>query len=190
MERFKGIFALLLVSSLALAGCGAGTVVSIKQGMYNPAIETANLGAYKGKLVYFPSVTNEANDTSIWDYYSVDKKYYYEATPSLQTYVWDCFVKAFNRIGVRASATPWGPDTPNVKELTIVLNSVTDQKFVFTATLNTLGKSPFQKQYTVEAEPTKSTDLKELEARSYRLIDSAFLTMVTDADFRKAFLKS
>lgn len=187
MGRVMGLTALVCVFCLAIAGCGpGGTKVVIQQGLYNPAVDAPNLAAYKGKAVYFPSVTNQANDTTIWSYYSADKKYYYEATPALQTYVWDCFVKAFNRIGVRALATPAMEST---KELNVILNSVTDQKLVFSVTLTPLGESAFQKQFTVEAPPVETSDLKELEMRSYRLIDSAFLTMVTDPEFRKAFLK-
>jgi len=187
MRRVVGLAALVTFFCLAVAGCGAGgTKVVIQQGVYNPAVDAPNLAAYKGKIIYFPSVTNQANDTTVWAYYSADKKYYYEATPSLQTYVWDCFVKAFNRIGVRALAMPV-MESP--KELNVVLNSVTDQKFVFSATLTTPGETSFQKQYTVDAPPTAATDLKALETRSYKLVDAAFLAMVTDSDFRKAFLK-
>ena len=190
MKRFMGLAALLTVFSLAVGGCVAGgTKVVILQDMYNPAVDTSNLAAYKGRTVYFPGVTNQANDTTIWSYSSVDKKYYYEATPSLQTYFWDCFHKAFTRIGVRVLATPWTPGTEAAKELNVILNSVTDQKLVFNVTLVVPGEQSFQKQYTVEAPPTDTADLKELEKRSYKLVDSAFLAMVNDADFRKVFLK-
>ncbi len=190
MRRIAGTSALLFVFFLMTAGCGGGgTKVVIQQGVYNPAVGAPNLAVYKGKTVYFPSFTNQANNTGIWHYYSADKKYYYEAAPSLQTYFWDCFSKAFTRIGVRVLATPWSPGTESAKELNIVLNSATDEKVVFSVTLVIPGKSSFQKQYTVEAPPAATDDLAELEKRSYRLVDSAFLAMVTDPDFKKEFLK-
>ena len=51
------------------------------------------------------------------------------------------------------------------------------------------GESTFQKEYTVESPPAGTTDLAELEKRSYRLADAAFTAMVGDPGFRKAFLK-
>lgn len=190
MGRFvcKGV--LLFACFLAMTGCPrGGTKVFIKQTSYNPSFATANLSAYKGKTLYFSSVTNNAANTSIWDYYSVDSQYAYEATPALQTYFWDCFVKSFNRIGVRALAYPWTAGTETAPELQIVLNSVSDQKFVFTANLIKPGESTFQKEFTVEAPPAGTADLAELEKRSYRLVDDAFMAMVGDPGFRKAFLK-
>jgi hypothetical protein len=189
MGRIFGKAILLFACFLALTGCRGGTKVFIKQTSYNPSFATANLSAYKGKALYFSYVTNNAANTSIWDYYSADTKYAYEASPALQTYFWDCFVKSFNRIGVitLASAGPAGTET--TPELQIVLNSVSDQKFVFTANLIKPGESTFQKEFTVETPPAGTADLAELEKRSYRLVDDAFMAMVGDPAFRKAFLK-
>jgi hypothetical protein len=190
MGRTIGKAVLLFACFLALTGCPqGGTKVFLKQTSYNPSFETANLSAYNGKPLYFSSVTNNAANTSIWDYYSADSKYAYEATPALQTYFWDCFVKSFNRIGVRALPSPWSMGTDTAPELQIFLNSVTDRKFVFTVNLIRPGESTFQKEYTVESPPAGTTDPAELEKRGYRLVDDAFLAMVGDPGFRNAFLK-
>jgi hypothetical protein len=190
MGRIFGKVVLLFACFLALTGCpGGGTKVFIKQTSYNPSFETANLSAYKGKTLYFSSVTNNAANTSIWDYYSADSKYAYEASPALQTYFWDCFVKSFNRIGVTALASPWTAGTQTAPELQIVLNSVSDQKFVFSVNLIKPGQPTFQQEYTVESPPAGTADLAELEQRGYRLVDAAFTAMVGDPEFRKAFLK-
>jgi hypothetical protein len=182
--------ALLFACFLALTGCPWGrTKVFIKQTSYNPSFATANLSAYKGKTLYFSSVTNNAANTSIWDYYSADSLYAYEATPSLHSYFWDCFIKSFNRIGVRTLVTPWSAGTETAPELQIVLNSVSDLKFVFSVNLIKPGESTYQKEYTVESPPAGTADLAELEKRGYRLVDAAFTAMVGDPEFRKAFLK-
>jgi len=181
---------LLVACFLALTGCPrGGTKVFIKQTSYNPSFETANLSAYKGKTLYFSSVTNNAANTSIWDYYSTDSQYAYEASPSLQTYFWDCFIKSFHRIGVKTLVTPWSAGTETAPELQIVLNSVSDQKFVFSVNLIKPGQSTFQKEYTVESPPAGTADPAALEKRGYRLVDAAFAEMVGDPWFRKAFLK-
>jgi hypothetical protein len=190
MGRIFGKAVLLFACCLALTGCPrGGTKVFIKQTVYNPSFETANLSAYKGKTLYFSSVSNNAANTSIWDYYSTDSLYAYEASPSLQTYFWDCFIKSFNRIGVKTLVTPWSAGTEAAPELQIVLNSVSDQKFVFSVNLLKPGESTFQKEFTVESPPAGTADLAELEKRGYRLVDAAFTTMVGDPGFRKAFLK-
>ena len=190
MGRFFGKAALLFACCLALTGCPrGGTKVFIKQTSYNPSFGTANLSAYKGKTLYFSSVTNNAANTSIWDYYSTDSQYAYEASPSLHTYFWDCFIKSFNQIGVRTLVTPWSAGTETAPELQIVLNSVSDQKFVFSVNLLKPGESAFQKEFTVESPPAGTADIAELEKRGYRLVDAAFMAMVGDPGFRKAFLK-
>ena len=191
MGRIACKAVLLFACFLALTGCpgGGGTKVFIKQTSYNPSFQTANLSALKGKTLYFSSVSNNAANTSIWDYYSTDSKYAYEASPSLQTYFWDCFIKSFNRIGVKTLVTPWSAGTDTAPELQIVLTSVSDIKLVFSVTLIKPGDSTFQKEYTVESPPAGTADLAELEKRGYRLVDAAFTAMAGDPDFRKAFLK-
>ncbi|MFA6148347.1 MAG: hypothetical protein WC899_09075 [bacterium] len=191
MGKFFGKAVLLFACALMLTGCPmqGGTKVFIKQTSYNPSFATANLSAYKGKTLYFSSVTNNAANTSIWDYYSTDSKFAYEATPSLQTYFWDCFIKSFHRIGVKTLVTPWSPGTETASELQIVMNSITDQKFVFTVNLLKPGESTFQKEFTVEASPAGTADPSELEKRGYRLVDEAFMAMIGDPGFRKAFLR-
>jgi hypothetical protein len=190
MGKIFGKAFLLFACFLTLTGCPVGkTKVFIKQTSYNPSFETANLSAYKGKVLYFSSVTNNAANTSIWDYYSTDSKYAYEASPALQTYFWDCFTKSFNRIGVTTLASPWTGGTGPVPELQIVLNSVSDQKFVFSVSLIMAGQSTYQQEYTVESPPADTADLAELEKRGYRLVDAAFTSMIGDPGFRKAFLK-
>ena len=191
MRRSFGTAVLLFACILALTGCprGGGTKVYIHQTTYNPSFGTANLSGYKGKTLYFSYVTNNAANTSIWDYYSTDSQFAYEAAPSLQTYFWDCFAKSFNYIGVNVLVTPWSVGTQTAPELQIVLNSVTDQKFDFTVNLLKPGESTFQKVFSVEAPPAGTADPAELEKRGYRLVDAAFVAMVGDPGFRKAFLR-
>jgi hypothetical protein len=161
----------------------AGTKVVIRQDLYAPSFAAKDLSAYKGKSVYFPAVTNNANNTSIWNYYSPGSDVYYEATPALQTYFWDCFAKDFNWIGVKLA-----PDATAAPHLEVIMNSVTDQEFKFQVILLGPGKPPFRKDYTVTMAPTKEKDPAQLEKRGYQLVDAAFMAMVGDADFRKAFL--
>ncbi len=188
MRRFMSVVPLLFVFSLA-AGCAANvTKVPLLQSSYNPTLDAADLSGYKGKTVIFPYVTNNANDTGTWNYYSDDKKFSYEMMPGLDIYFWDCFVNAFSRIGVRAVAAPL-PGFEKSKELQITLLSFTDRKLLYTVRLNKPGEASFTKQFTVEAPAPTTTVVAELENRAYRFMDSAFLALVTDAEFKKSFLQ-
>lgn len=167
-----------------MSGCRpAGTKVVVRQDLYAPSFEAKNLSAYKGKSVYLSAVTNNASNTSIWNYYSPGSDVYYEATPALQTYFWDCFIKDFNWIGVKMAS-----DASQAPNMEVIMNSITDQEFKFHVILLSPGKAPFRKDYTVTMPPAKDKDPAQLEKRGYQLVDASFMTIVGDADFRKAFL--
>lgn len=173
---------------LAVAGLvacrAAGTKVVIRQELYVPSFKAENLSAYKGTKVYLSSVNNEANNTSIWNYYSPGSAVYYEATPALRTYFWDCFIKDFNWIGVKMASD--ASEAPNME---VVMTSITDQELKFRVILLAPGRSPFRKDYTVTMAPTQETDPAKLEQRGYRLVDEAFTAIVRDPEFQKAFLR-
>jgi len=187
--KMRAIFrkSVVVCACLAVAGLvacrAAGTKVVIRQDIYMPSFANENLSAYKGTSVYLSAVTNNANNTSIWNYYSPGSAVYYEATPALQTYFWDCFIKDFNWIGVKTASDSSG--APNME---IIMTSITDQEFRFQVILLPPGKSPFRKDYTVTMSPTQDTDPAKLEQRGYRLVDAAFTAIVRDPEFKKAFL--
>lgn len=165
-------------------GCrAAGTKVVVRQDLYTPSFAPKNLSAYKGKSVYLSAVTNNASNTSIWNYYSPGSDVYYEATPALQTYFWDCFIKDFNWIGVKTAS-----DASSAPNMEVIMNSITDQEFKFNVILLVPGKQPFRKDYTVKMPPTQDKDPAKLEKRGYELVDASFMAIVGDADFQKAFL--
>jgi hypothetical protein len=170
--------------ALTAAGCkGRGLKIDLKQASYTPAFEMSGMGGYKGKSVYISGITNNAANTSIWNYYSTTSNTYYEAWPSLQSYFWDCFVKAFNRIGVNVAA-----DAANVPDFSLSFSSISAQELLFEVTLSRVGEAPFRKQYKVAAPPAQGVDPAALENRGYGQVDHAFAAIVSDPDFRRAFL--
>ena len=72
--------------------------------------------------------TTRSPNTGIWNYYSATSNVYYEAMPTLHGYIWDCFVKAFERIGVKVAA-----DAANAPDLGIAFTSISAQEMVFDA---------------------------------------------------------
>ncbi len=186
MKRFFGKSSLLLACTLALTVTGCrGVRIDLKQASYAPAFDTADLAGYKGKTVFVSDIANNARGTTIWDYYSGTSRTYYEAWPTLRTYFWDCFVKAFDRVGVTIA-----PDAQNAPDFSVSFTSISDQELVFDVVLARAGEAPFKKQYKVETPPPDAAaDPAALENRGYRQIDQAFTAVVADPDFRKAFLK-
>jgi hypothetical protein len=186
MKR-KPVTALLLLAcllTLAASGCkGAGVKIDLKQASYAPGFDTAGLAAYQGKSVFISDIANNAPNTSIWNYYSTTSTVYYEAMPTLHGYIWDCFVKAFERIGVKVAA-----DAANAPDLSLAFTSISAQEMVFDVVLSRTGEAPFRKQYKVAAPPARGVDPAALENRGYGQVDEAFFSIVSDPDFRRAFL--
>jgi len=79
--RMCFVVSLFLVLAVAILGC-QGVKVPFSQGVKVPldnykASFSGGYEAYKGKRVYLMNFDNQANDTSVWRYYSPDKKFGY-----------------------------------------------------------------------------------------------------------------
>jgi len=61
-----------IIISIIIIGC----TVKVPLSNYNPVF-TGDYSGYKGKRVLFENFDNQAKDTSIWHYYSLDKKFNY-----------------------------------------------------------------------------------------------------------------
>jgi hypothetical protein len=183
----KPVAALLLLACLlplAAAGCrGAGVKIDLKQASYVPGFDASELAAYNGKRVFISDIANNAPDTSIWNYYSTTSNIYYEAMPTLHGYVWDCFVKAFDRIGVKVA-----DDATDAPDFSLAFTSINAQQMAFDVVLARPGKAPFRKGFKVPAPAALGVDPAALENRGYGQVDEAFHAIVSDPEFRKAFL--
>jgi hypothetical protein len=177
---------ILLACALAFAATGCrGMRIDLKQASYAPAFDAAELKAYKGKSVFIYDIANNASGTSLWDYYSPTTRNYYEAWPTMRTYFWDCFVKAFNLAGVTVAA-----DGAGAPSFSLSFTTLNEEEMVFDVNLAHAGSAPFVKNYKVSTPPADpKADPASLEKRAYRQVDAAFLAVMTDPDFRKAFLK-
>lgn len=196
-----------LVTTLCLFGCaGGGMKVAVKQDNYSPGFRSSDMGRVKGKTVIMNNFINQAGNTTSWGYYSVDKKVIYEAPVHLESYLWYCFQKAFQHTGIKVLdqtyggyAHPyhpywWGAAPPpraqaprGVLEFQLVLTSMNDQECKFQILLFKNGETKLQKDYAVTVPPSSSADPKELEKRSYRMIDQMVTSVFKDRDFQKAF---
>ena len=199
---------LFCIIGLFLVGCGAaGSKILIKQGKYSPAFSSGDYSRYKGKRLILSSFTNQAQNTKTWSYNSADNKYMYEGDAHLESYYWYCFSKAFKHVGVKLIdyAYTGGPrpyhhgywgwgyapgDTRasrGVPEFQLTLTSMTDQVFSFKVYLFKNGVTKLEKAFTVKMAPASTTNVADLEKRSYRMVDLAFTTILKDKDFQRVF---
>jgi hypothetical protein len=196
-----------IAAAFLMFGCAAGSKVTMKQESYTPGFRSADFGRYKGKTVILDNFINQATNTKTWGYNSADNKVYYEATTHLESYLWYCFQKAFQQMGMKVYDQTYGgywhpyhpywwgaappPRAPvavkGATEFQLILTSMTDQEAKFQVLLLKNGENKLQKDYTVTVKPVSSQDTKELEKGAYKLIDQMIITVFKDREFLSAF---
>jgi len=179
---FCAIFAFCTV---AQAG---SDVVLIKN--YSPKFK-ADLSAYKDTRIYLMNFDNQARDTSMWSYFSPDKKFSYSGTSWIHNYFWYSFEKALIGLGMFVSNKD-RPD-PYAPAVWMTLKSVTDARFVVEVNIQKyVYGTLLTKVYAVTGEDVKPEErkLEYLEKRAYEMTDKLFEMILTDPEFKNAFLKS
>ncbi len=205
---FQVCYIVCLVSAFLLMGCAAGSKVTMKQENYTPGFRSADFGRYKGKTVILDNFINQAANTKTWGYNSADNKVYYEATTHLESYLWYCFQKAFQQMGMKVYDQTYGgywhpyhpywwgaaPPPPRAQaavkgatEFQLILTSMTDREAKFQVLLLKNGENKLQKDYTATVQPVSSQDANVLEKGAYKLVDQMITTIFKDRDFQKVF---
>lgn len=187
------IFSGILISFFI--ACGSSQYVYVQQDKYKPGFSADDYKDYKGKSILLNSFSNKAQNTSTFYYYSNDKKICYEGSPSLQSYIWYCFLKAFMYTGVTVQepqqANPFAPVTvpQGIKIMELEFTSFTDTKLEFNINLVKDKQIIYQKNFTITMRPVTNPNPVILEKNAYKLMDEAFTTIVSDSGFRESFLK-
>ena len=184
-----------LAGALCLAaflfGCGpvASTVVQLNRENYIPKIDAAPSEKWKGKRLYLTRVVNGAANTSTFAYYnrqgSVGYALYYShrSMPQpVESFFWYMLQKGFEQAGVGIDEHGRVYDA----ELSIVLQSLTDEEVRFAACLAKAGKSEIQKRLVVTIPPNPTKAPHVLEERAYRMVDGMVAAILSDPDFQKA----
>jgi len=173
-----------IIIGITMMGCRAAVKVSLNN--YNPVF-TDEYSDYKGKPVYLMNFDNQANDTSIWYYYSLDKKFSYSIDDTLQNYFWYAFQNAFKKAGMGVS----NADNPDLAApaMWITLLSITDVSYQVRLTVEKKGVTVFTEKYTVQEPPLaeKDRNLAALEQRAYTMTNRLIETIMKDPSFRKIF---
>jgi hypothetical protein len=164
-----------------------GTKIELKS--YSPAFK-GDLSAYKGKKINLINFDNQAGNTGLWYYYSADQKFSYGGDSVIHNYFWYAFQNALVNIGMEVSS---GHRTnPLLPAMWMSLKSVTDDRFEVRINLQK-NEIPFLiKVYTVTAQQLAEEQRtpENLERRAYDMTNSLIETILTDPEFKNAFLKA
>jgi hypothetical protein len=172
------------IVAIIIIGCGGHANVSL--GNYEPAF-TRHHRVYEGKSVYLMNFENQANDTTIWYYFSPDRKVSYGSKDLIHNYFWYGLRDALVKQGMIVTNVD-NPD-PNAPAMWLTLMSITDEHFQVKVTVQRKGEPDFVKRYEVKGSPLPSDDRKpvNLEKRAYEMTNRLFETILDDPDFRKIF---
>lgn len=181
-DRFKGITRILCVILMTLASGCLGVRVPLSH--YEPSL-AGDFGNYRGKRLYLMNFENQANDTSIWRYYSEDQKFSYSTNDTLHNYFWYAFRDAFLKSGMLISNV----DNPDLlaPAMWVTLLSMTDEKYHVRVTVQEKGITVFTKPYKIHEPALEEKDRNPavLEQRAYRMTNRLIKIIMEDPEFRK-----
>lgn len=143
-KRKKTIIgSMCVIIGIIIIGCQA---VKVSLSNYNPVF-TDDYSVYKGKRVYLMNFDNQANDTSIWYYYSLDKKISYSINDTIHNYFRYAFQNAFTKAGMGVSNV----DNPDLTApaMWVTLLSITDASYHVRLTVQKRGVTVFTEKYTL-----------------------------------------
>ncbi len=192
-KSFSIVFACGMLMSL-LTSCASSTYVYVQQDKYKPQFSAQDFRDYKGKSIVLNSFTNRAQNTSLFYYYSKDKKVCYEGSPSIQSYIWYCFKKAFMHVGVFVQGPQGGPFSATIvpegmKLVEFELISLTDTNLEFNINLFKEIRMIYQKSFTITMPQSADQTPLSLENNAYKMMDEAFTAVLSDSGFKASFLK-
>jgi hypothetical protein len=173
-----------VIMAILITGCGGRAKVSLEN--YEPAF-TRDHRVYKGKSVYLMNFENQAEDTTIWYYFSTDRKLSYGIDDLIHNYFWYGFYHALVKVGMRVTNV----DNPDLSApaMWLTLISITDEHFQLKVTVQQKGAAVFVKRYEVKEPPLLGDERTplNLEKRAYKMTNGLFETILDDPEFKKIF---
>lgn len=177
-----------VVISLLSPGC-AGRRTSVLIDQYRPQF-SKEWNQYKGNSVYLMNFDNQANDTSIWYYYSRDQKFNYGTQSTIHNYFWYAFNDAFVKAGIAVSSV----DNPDLTapSMWVTLRSITDERYQVRVIVQKKGATSFIKDY-ISQEPLPAEGDRnpaDLAQRAYRMTNQLIESILADPEFQKVITQS
>jgi hypothetical protein len=194
---------LFVAAAVGLSGCFQAadrTFVPIDYNDYNPTVSN-ELSWYRGKSIYLMNVINDAQNTSLYAYYSPGDEYMYGDPNSgigglggrpLESYFWYAFQKALLQAGMRVySMSNPNYDAPAVQFTMVRIN---DEVFEWNVEVFEGGgtRATFSENYPIAGPPVDPADRtpERLERRAYDMINKTLAVVFTDPEFRRAFAQA
>ncbi|MBN2402923.1 MAG: hypothetical protein JXN64_11045 [Spirochaetes bacterium] len=179
----KKLYAIQIIIVMIFAGCASSSVyVDISHSRYTPRFQSDQYSAYKDKSLFLSSFGNNANNTSVFYYYSPDSKIKY-GEYAIVSYYWYCFYKAFNSIGMTVYKDSAPSDIP---EFYFEFDHLSDQKINFQATVTKRMRIVYQKTFEITMPAPESVDRPYLEQRAYQMVDNIITAILNDQNFKAA----
>jgi hypothetical protein len=186
----KRLSFILVLMSLVFLSCsnaimhssGSSVNVDLSYERYSPQFQIDKYSALKNKKLFLSSFTNNANNTTVFYYFSPDFKIKY-GQYAIASYYWYCFAKAFNRIGM----TTYQDNAPSdIPEFTFKFDYLTDQKIIYQVIVNKRYNVVYQRNFEVTMPASGSEDKNFLENRAYQMMDSIITNILDDPNFAAA----
>lgn len=155
---------------------------------YNPVLN-GDFSRYKGKPIYLMNFVNKAQNTTLWCYFSDDRKIAYCGDSTLQTYFWFSFEKTMKHLGMVVSSEH-RPD-PTAPAVWMNMESITDRRYVVEVMIQTRWEPSFAKTYEISGDTSGNVggSPADLEKRAYLMTDRLIGTILADAEFQEAYFK-
>ena len=191
--HLKNFFIPLILLLVITTGCLSSNI-KLRQDSYIPSFNTEEFKEYKGKSIYLPSFVNRAENTTVWYYYSLDKKRKYLMN-NLEQFFWNCYQDAFLHVGIFVYESGYPGQGVSVedklkeglKEFRLQFSSMTDTEYRFIVTLCDRGSIVFQRKFIIPMDAPQTEDDAALEQRAFKMIDKSIRTILKDPDFKEAF---
>jgi hypothetical protein len=181
----RGVAFFLVVMAAAVA-IGCNDYVYLSHLDYRPNLD-ADLASYRGQAIVLNYFYNRAEDTYLWYYRNLDRRLFYSTDDTVENYFYYCFYKAFGAAGLTVHPPGGAAQAPTFD---LAFRSLTDAAATYQVTLMNQGRY-FQKTYqvTFPAIPEKQFESEAaLRQSAYRMVDLMVLKILTDPEFKKAFL--
>lgn len=183
----------LFVISATLWGCVPLTVdnlVDINRERYVSKLDPLKFEQYHGKRILLSTIEDETENENFY-YYNPQRTIAYKLNYSdssmqqpIASYYWYALKKAFQSAGIKVVEHSPYYDA----ELTLTLNSLTDEEIQFEIDLIKNDKLAYNKYHIVRIPNVEASSDEILEKRAYAMLDSIVTVILNDPNFQKALL--
>lgn len=168
-------------------GCSRYRYIYLRYDLYIPN-SVGISEKYSEMSIVLDDIYNNAEDTTIHGYYSYDRSIFYD-TSLMTSYYWYSLQKILTACGIKVYTNEQADN--EIPKLQIILRSINDTTFQFTAQLQIKKKQPFIKNYIIKQEPPSYKNMSDMQIEhiSYEMITKMAVAILEDPEFKSAFFQ-